>query len=191
MTVIIVGNWIGIETSILEEVVPVSLWLHAVWERMKSSVLHQLWVNSPGDGLFKLDTETSCRISNHWANNEKVEDIYINMIYVFILRQRRLCEVRIHAWGTWHVCLSDPQVSPFAWETIGSFPFSRATSRSLPSVQNYTTYIVFSNPMRKYEYPLRPRSFLFMAGYLNLYTSFFFRQFVDLIRERKYLPCYS
>ena len=51
------------------------------------------------------------------------------------------------------LCLSDQQISP--------------------CVQNYRLYIVFSSPMRIYEYPLRPRIFLFMAGYRELHTSVF------------------
>ena len=61
----------------------------------------------------------------------------------------------------------------FAWMTSGFLPFSWATSVSLPSVQNYRPYIVFSSPMREYEHPLRLMYFLFMAGYRNLHTSFF------------------
>ena len=72
---------------------------------------------------------------------------------------------------TWHVCLSDPQVSPFAWETSGSLPFAWVISGSMPSVQNYRPYIIFSSPMQIYEYPLHPRIFLFMDVYRNLHTS--------------------
>ena len=112
------------------------------------------------------------------------------MIYTFILRQQRSCEVGIqsekvriyissvvgsflrncatakgHTRVSWPVCLSDQQVSPFAW----------VTSRSLPSVQNYRSYIVFSSPMREYEPPpSSPTYFLFIAGYRNLCTSVFF-----------------
>ena len=43
------------------------------------------------------------------------------------------------------LCLRDQRISPFAWVTSGS----------LPSVQIYRPYIVFSSPMRKYEHPLR------------------------------------
>ena len=50
------------------------------------------------------------------------------------------------------------------------------------------TLYIFSSPMRKYEYRLRPRIFLFMTGYRKLHSSVFFsRSFVDLICERKYL----
>ena len=52
----------------------------------------------------------------------------------------------------------------FSWVTSGCHPslerpadispFARATIGSLPSFQNYRPYIVFSSPMRKYEYPL-------------------------------------
>ena len=59
---------------------------------------------------------------------------------------------------TGHVCLSDPQVSPFAWETSGSLPFTWGTSGplpftwvtsgSLPSVKNYRPYISFQVPSR-------------------------------------------
>ena len=55
---------------------------------------------------------------------------------------------------TLHVCLRDPQVSPFAWKTSGSLPFTWATSGSLLSVQIYRPLIVFSSPMQKYEHPL-------------------------------------
>ena len=34
---------------------------------------------------------------------------------------------------TWHVCLSDLQVSPFTWETSGPLPFAWETKRPLPS----------------------------------------------------------
>ena len=48
------------------------------------------------------------------------------------------------------------------------------TSGSLPSVQNYRLYIVFSSPMRKYEYPLSLKHFLFKAGYGKLHNSVLF-----------------
>ena len=38
-----------------------------------------------------------------------------------------------------------------AWVTNGSLPFAWGIRRSLPSVQNYRPYIVFSSPMRKQE----------------------------------------
>ena len=56
-------------------------------------------------------------------------------------------------------CLSNSQVSPFAWETGGSLPFAWATSCPLPSVQNYRPYIVFSSLMQKYETSTTPHVF--------------------------------
>ena len=53
----------------------------------------------------------------------------------------------------WHVCLRDPQVSLFAWETSGRLPLVWeicgalaivwATTGSLLSIQNYRHYILF------------------------------------------------
>ena len=51
---------------------------------------------------------------------------------------------RIHT-GSWQLCSSDQQISPFAWETSRSLHFAWATTVSLPSVQNYRPYIVFSS----------------------------------------------
>ena len=48
------------------------------------------------------------------------------------------------------------------------------TRKSLPSVQNYRTYVVFSSPMREYETASSPTYFLFMTGYRNLHNSAFF-----------------
>ena len=122
-----------------------------------------------------------------------------NIIYIFILRPWRLCEVGIqservstylllwlgpflwssaaageHTRGNRHVCLRDQRTSSFAWVVSGSLSLARVTSRSLPSVQNYRFYIAFSSPMRIYEYPLRTRIFLLTAGYRNLHTSVVF-----------------
>ena len=57
----------------------------------------------------------------------------------------------------------------FASTTSGSLPV--VTSGSLPSVQNYNPYIVFSSPTQKYEHPLR---LTYWLGYRNLHTSGFF-----------------
>ena len=99
------------------------------------------------------------------------------MIYIFILRRRRLCEVRMkcervraylssvgpfvcirvtageHTRGSWQVCLDDQRVSPFS-----------------PKLQ---TLYYLSTPTRKYEHASLPTYFLFMAGYGNLHTSGF------------------
>ena len=84
---------------------------------------------------------------------------------------------------TGHVCSSDQRVSPcvwetsrslpFAWVTNGSLSFAWATSRSLPSVQNYRPYIVFSGPMRKYENPFR-FTYFSVCGRLSELTYFRF-----------------
>ena len=60
-----------------------------------------------------------------------------------------------------------------AWETNGSLPLSRATIGSLPSVQNYRTYIVFLSPMQKYEHPLLP-TYFFVYSWLSELTYFRF-----------------
>ena len=60
-----------------------------------------------------------------------------------------------------------------AWVTSGSLPLLERLA-DLSSVQNYRLYIVFSSPMRIYEYPLCQLILLFMAGYRNLHTSVFF-----------------
>ena len=102
----------------------------------------------------------------------KNSSIYTNINYFFILRQRRLCEVGIQsgrvctylssvvgtflwssATGSWQVCLSDQRVSAFSPKLL-------------------RLYIVFSSPVWKYECPLRPRIFLFLAYYQNLTPSF-------------------
>ena len=75
--------------------------------------------------------------------------------------------------GFFPLHLRDQRISPIAWETSGSLLFVSVTSGSMPSVQNYRPYIVFSSPMRKYEHPLRLTYFLFTAGFRNLHTSFF------------------
>ena len=68
----------------------------------------------------------------------------------------------------WPAGLSSPLERP----ADPHFPW--AHNKSLPSVQHYRPYIVFSSPTRKYEHPLRLTYFLFMAGYRNLHTSVFF-----------------
>ena len=63
---------------------------------------------------------------------------------------------------------------PFVRETSGPLPFVWATTGSLSSVQNYRPFIVFSSSMRKYKHSHRfTYFFLFMAGYRNLFISFF------------------
>ena len=79
---------------------------------------------------------------------------------------------------TRHVCLSDTQVSHFIWETSGSLSFAWETSGSLPSVPLYRPYIVFSNPMLKYEYPLR-LTYFSVYGWLSELT--YFRFFFSVI----------
>ena len=75
---------------------------------------------------------------------------------------------------TSHVYLSDPQVSLFAWTTSGSLPFAWESCRSLPSVQIYRPYIVFSSPMRKHEHPLH-LTYFSVYGWLSelIYFGFF------------------
>ena len=53
----------------------------------------------------------------------------------------------------------------------GSLPLVWATSRSLPSVQNYRPYTVFLSPMRKYEHPLHITYFS-VYGWLSGLTFF-------------------
>ena len=115
----------------------------------------------------------------HHTAGQTTKDSYIckNIIYIFILRRWRLCGVGIqsefahtfllwlgpflwssataveHTRGSRQICLSDQHISPLRLRDQWISPFAWATSGSLPSVQNYWHYIVFSSPMRKYEYP--------------------------------------
>ena len=67
---------------------------------------------------------------------------------------------------SWQVCLGDQWVSHFAWEISKLLPFTWATNGSLPSVQNYRPYIVFSSPMWKYEHPLCFTYWLVIGTYI-------------------------
>ena len=74
----------------------------------------------------------------------------------------------------------------FAWVTSRPPP-SLEWSSGLCFQSKIQTLYCLSSPRNT---PLRLCIFLFMAGYRNLHTSVFFRSFVDLICERKYLPLY-
>ena len=85
--------------------------------------------------------------------------------------------------------LERPAVSPHAWETSRPLPFAWATTGSLPSVQIYRPYIVFSvqiyrpyivfsSPMLKYEHPLC-FTYFSVCGWLSELT--YFRVFFPVI----------
>ena len=132
-----------------------------------------------------------------WSRKIVRESLHIYLSFV----AGTLCGIRATARGhTWHVCLSDPQVSPFAWETnkhlafawatsgflsfawatSGSLPFAWATSRSLPftwvtsrsafSPKLQTLYCLF----KSHAEVQTSSSLHILAGYWNLHTSIFF-----------------
>ena len=137
-------------------------------------------------------------------NQRKGSKIYRNTFYIFILRRRRLCKVGINSKrvrtylssvaGTLFCEVMQRTENTHrgadrsAWVTTGSLSslerpadlfrslerLTDISSGSLPSVQNYSPYVVFSSPMQKYEYASSSTHILFMAGYWNLHTSGFF-----------------
>ena len=115
----------------------------------------------------------------YWTAGQITRKYIKNIIYIFIFRQRRLCVVGIQSVCTYLSSVAGTLFGSSAMageHTQGADRSAPVTSSSLPSVQNYRPYIIFSSPMRIYEYPLCPHIFLFMAGYRNLRTpiSFFF-----------------
>ena len=86
--------------------------------------------------------------------------------------------------------LNDQWISPFAWETSGPIPFAWETSvplslawetsESVPSVQIYRPYIVFSSPMRKYEHPLSLTCFSF-CDWLSELKYFLFSSYLLIL----------
>ena len=108
----------------------------------------------------------------------------------FFFGEDPFCEVERQPENTRGADRSDKPLSPFAWETSIPLLFAWATSGSLHSVQNYRPCIVFSSPMRKYEQHLRFTYFSVYGWSSELTYFLFFRKFVDLICERKYLSFY-
>ena len=127
------------------------------------------------------------RISPRSTNNEKLVDIYKYKLYFYSLAATIVCS-RNTVKESSHIsffCSGDPfcEVVQRRENTQGGADRSAwGTRSSLPSVQNYRPFIVFSSPMWIYEYPLHPRIFLLMGGYRNLHF--------DLISVRKYLSLY-
>ena len=108
------------------------------------------WIHSPDPNYWWIIRETVVYCT-------KVSLIYKHVIYVFILRRRRmwsmntvresshisffcggdpfLCIRAMAKNHTWHVCLSDQWISPFTWVTSGPLAFAWATSGSLPLLE--------------------------------------------------------
>ena len=90
--------------------------------------------------------------------------------------------------------------SPLSWETsrsppllerqAGSLPFAWKTCRSLPSVQNYRSYILSQVPCENMNTLVASRFFCLWLVIGTYILPFFFREFVDLICERKCLSFY-
>ena len=167
---------------------------------MVTTVVFEIWIYNNSVDFNLLD-----HIVAYCTTRQTTKDSYIYkvIIYIFILRRRRLCVVGIQSNSTylssvagslfvkwydgrkthtrsWDVCLSDQQVSPFTWETNGP----------LPSVKNNRPYIVFSSPMRIYEYPLRPRIFRFWLVIGTYILQVFFSGYLLILSANGFI-CHS
>ena len=92
------------------------------------------------------------------------------------------------------VCLSDPQVSLFTWETSGSLPFAWSTSGSLPRIFAFrpkvqTLCCLFKSHAEVWT-SSSPHVFFCLWLVIGTYIILFFPVICSSICERKYLSLY-
>ena len=117
-------------------------------------------------------------ISNRWTNNEGLVDIKKCNLYFYSSTATIVCSRNTFR-ETSHISFfsgGDPfcEVVRRPENTHGELTGLLEWHACLCLQAKITDLIFFSSPMRIYEYPLRPRIFLFMTGYRNLHNSWVF-----------------